>query len=151
MRIDLSGTMELAIFLCIFEVLLGILCVSIPMLRPVYARLRTNTRSMSHPSGSNPGDLEAIYQRPKKSFGGKLGLQDHTLNKYNANDHPEDVWEMKDYDPDRPRVGHDGLVPVGPAPDEDQSDDGGSQRKLTQAVTHGTVIQVKRKWTIHRD
>ncbi|KAK8122489.1 hypothetical protein PG984_011159 [Apiospora sp. TS-2023a] len=148
MRIDLTGTMELAIFLCIFEVLLGILCVSIPMLRPVYARLRTKTRTASHPSGSNPDDLEAIYQRPRKPFGGRLGLQDPTLN---THDHPENVWEMKDYDPGRPKVGHDGFVTAGPAPNEDQSDDGGSERKLTQAVTHGTIIQVERKWTIHRD
>ncbi|KAK8072562.1 integral membrane protein [Apiospora saccharicola] len=148
MRIDLTGTMELAIFLRIFEMLLGILCVSIPMLRPVYARLRTKTRTALHPSESNPDDLEAIYQRPKKSVGGNLGLQDPTLN---THDHPENVWEMRDYDPGRPKVGYAGFVTAGPAPNEDQSDDGGSEQKLTQAVTHGTVIQVERKWTIHRD
>jgi len=140
--------MELAKFLCIFEVLLGILCVSIPMLRPVYARLRTKPRPETCPSGSNTYDLEAIYKRPKKSFGGKLGLQDPTLNTHGGNDCPESAWEMKDYHPGWPKVGHDGIVSAKQEPEEDHFvDTGGSEENLT----HKTGIQVERKWTFSRN
>lgn len=45
MRGNFTGTMSTTVFLCVFEVLLGILCVSVPILRPLYQRYKWNMSS----------------------------------------------------------------------------------------------------------
>ena len=52
LRGNLTGTMPTTIFLCVFEVLLGILCVSIPILRPFYQRYKWHISSSQRSKGA---------------------------------------------------------------------------------------------------
>lgn len=52
MRGDITGSMPIALFLTCIEPNLGILCVSIPMLRPIYTRYRSKYSSTFSNSGN---------------------------------------------------------------------------------------------------
>lgn len=54
---NLTGTVELAVFLCTLETILALLCVNIPLLRPLYRRfiVRQSASKLDESSGPNYG------------------------------------------------------------------------------------------------
>jgi hypothetical protein len=70
MRGDISGTMPIALFLTCIEPNFGILCVSIPMLRPIYTRYRakySSTLGSGDKYASNSGGVRLhSFDRPSK-------------------------------------------------------------------------------------
>ncbi|KAH9906690.1 hypothetical protein F4778DRAFT_778143 [Xylariomycetidae sp. FL2044] len=95
MRGNLTGTMGTTILLCNLEVILGIICVSIPMLRPIYmwfskrsssARLDGEERSSGN---DEEGGLEASSNKKWR-----LGRDPYKLPTGVETRHGQDEWEM---------------------------------------------------------
>lgn len=120
MRGDVSGTMPVALFLTCIEPNFGILCVSIPMLRPIYTRYRakySSTLASGDKYGSNSGGVRLhSFDRPsKKASQNDPGVDtmidqlDHRDIKYSArvseNDAPsiESEGSTKNIAPQHPR------------------------------------------------
>ncbi|CEI61737.1 hypothetical protein FVEN_g2800 [Fusarium venenatum] len=130
---NITGTMATTVFLFILEPNLAILCVSIPMLRPFYAKYKkrmggsrldeySNSRSTGFRDMSRTGASSAAPE----------AVRDPNLS----------TWEMDDYRPqDKIRHGYS----VSGFPDES-----GSEKNLTVGSSEAPKgeISVETKWTV---
>lgn len=131
-------------FLFVLEPNLGILCVSIPMLRPLYAMYRKRI------GGSRlKEDTDERTDRYAKNRSGQgsncMGTTSNSRVENNA------AWEMEDfYRPDV--IKHDTTV-TGPGEESMPGDDSGSEKNLTTTTdpnrTKG-AIRVETVWTMTR-
>ncbi|KAI0109286.1 hypothetical protein F4776DRAFT_657259 [Hypoxylon sp. NC0597] len=131
---NVTGTMSTTIFLFILEPNLAILCVSIPMLRPLYSRYKERTRGASklheysdeHTSGSR--NIKPSAQRSR-------GLNTNGLDTLAT------TWEMDDYRQDATKFDH-AVTTYG--------DESGSEKNLTtssqQVPKH--AISVEKEWKV---
>ncbi|EMR69528.1 putative integral membrane protein [Eutypa lata UCREL1] len=122
---NITATLPTIMFLFVLEPNLGILCVSIPMLRPLYAMYR-------------------------KRIGGSR-LKEDTDERTDSRVENNAAWEMEDfYRPDV--IKHDTTV-TGPGEESTPGDDSGSEKNLTTTTdpnrTKG-AIRVETVWTMTR-
>ncbi|KAI0842324.1 hypothetical protein F5Y06DRAFT_257313 [Hypoxylon sp. FL0890] len=132
---NVTGTMSTTIFLFILEPNLAILCVSIPMLRPLYSRYRERTRGASK-----------LHEYTDEHTGGSRNKPSaqRSNGRINPND-PDNIttWEMDDYRQDTtkfyPAVSTDG-------------DESGSEKNLTNpSHVPKNAIAIETKWEVTRD
>ncbi|KAI1456072.1 hypothetical protein F4805DRAFT_433729 [Annulohypoxylon moriforme] len=134
---NITGTMPTTVFLFILEPNLAILCVSIPMLRPLYTRYRERTRGASklqeyseeQTIGGSGGRGKGSGQRSKGAVTGN-----DTLNLT--------TWEMDDYNPKGNEMKFESAVTT-------TGDESGSEKNLTapsEVPRH--TISVEKKWTV---
>ncbi|KAM0541681.1 hypothetical protein ACHAPJ_013157 [Fusarium lateritium] len=131
---NVTGTMPTTIFLFILEPNLAILCVSIPMLRPFYAKYKKRM------GGSRLDE----YSTERST-----GFRDMSRSG-NTRTMPEDVirdpnlstWEMDDYRPSD-KLQYSQAVAAFP-------DESGSEKNLTVSSSHGkgNEISVQTQWTV---
>lgn len=104
MRGDVTGTMPIALFLTCVEPNFGILCVSIPMLRPIYTRYRAKYSTQlsgddQYASGSGGVRLHSFDRPSRKATKNNtdpgidtmIDQLDKRDFKYNANVQAEDA------------------------------------------------------------
>lgn len=131
---NVTGTMPTTIFLFILEPNLAILCVSIPMLRPFYAKYKKRMGGSRLTEYSD--ERSTGYKEHSRTGGSKSGtvVRDPNLSQ----------WEMEDY---RPAEGIQRDYAVNGFPDE-----AGSEKNLTATSSHGRndEIKVETKWTVTR-
>ncbi|KAI0895308.1 hypothetical protein F4806DRAFT_96018 [Annulohypoxylon nitens] len=132
---NITGTMPPTVFLFILEPNLAILCVSIPMLRPLYTRYRERTRGASklqefseeQTIGGSGGKSKGTNQRSKKGINDTLNLT---------------TWEMDDYNPKGGETKFDTAVTT-------TGDESGSEKNLTHpSEVPRHTIAVEKKWTV---
>ncbi|KAG8672333.1 hypothetical protein FPOAC2_05716 [Fusarium poae] len=130
---NITGTMATTVFLFILEPNLAILCVSIPMLRPFYAKYKkrmggsrldeySNSRSTGFRDMSRTGASSAAPE----------AVRDPNLS----------TWEMDDYRP-QDKIQHGYSVSGFP-------DESGSEKELTVGSSEAPKgeISVETKWTV---
>ncbi|KAF4458066.1 integral membrane [Fusarium albosuccineum] len=129
---NVTGTMPTTIFLFILEPNLAILCVSIPMLRPFYAKYKKRM------GGSRLDDYSdersgAYRDQSRSGPASKLGSNIRAENL--------STWEMEDY---RPAEGVQQTYVTG------HGDETSSEKNLTAASSHGRSdeIKIETKWTV---
>lgn len=127
---NLTGTVELAVFLCTMETVLALLCINIPLLRPLYRRF------IARQSSSKIAESAPNYGTPNKYGTGRSGAASRGGN---------DV-ELDSYSKDR---GFERSVYV----EEGHDGDSSSEKKLNPYGRGGKKkeIVVKTEWTINRD
>lgn len=103
-RGNLTGTMPTTVFLCVFEVLLGILCVSIPILRPLYQRYKWHVAPSRHSKGAmNSGVATSRRNRFDMAMRGittsrsKSRGRTHFGNSSFAVGKAEHTWDLEDF------------------------------------------------------
>ncbi|KAI2471602.1 hypothetical protein F4781DRAFT_429289 [Annulohypoxylon bovei var. microspora] len=132
---NITGTMPTTVFLFILEPNLAILCVSIPMLRPLYTRYRKRTRGASklyEYSDEQSGGSRNKQPSCQKKKSGVVGTD--TLNLT--------TWEMDDYHPQGAETKFDTAVTT-------LGDESGSEKNLTapsEVPMH--TIAVEKQWTV---
>ncbi|OTA94593.1 hypothetical protein M434DRAFT_29741 [Hypoxylon sp. CO27-5] len=114
-----TGTVGESAFLCVLETFLALLCVNIPMMRPLIRRWRRN-QSTSRLDGSE-GPRSYFSKNSRRGANGNLS-GNHILSggrsKIGATgDGPHDEWDMVEYS-------NDGV-------DSTSVDDSGSEKRLT--------------------
>lgn len=128
---NVTGTMPTTIFLFILEPNLAILCVSIPMLRPFYAKYKKRMGGSRLAEYSD--ERSTGFKDQSRTGGSKSGtvVRDPNLSQ----------WEMEDY---RPAEGIQRDYAVNGFPDE-----ASSEKNLT-ASSHGRndEIKVETRWTV---
>ncbi|KAL6351903.1 hypothetical protein LRP88_14715 [Fusarium phalaenopsidis] len=129
---NVTGTMPTTIFLFILEPNLAILCVSIPMLRPFYAKYKKRMGGSRLTEYSD--ERSTGYRGQSRTGGSKSGtvVRDPNLSQ----------WEMEDY---RPAEGIQRDYTVNGFPDE-----AGSEKNLTASSSQGRndEIKVETRWTV---
>lgn len=133
---NITGTMPTTIFLFILEPNLAILCVSIPMLRPFWARYKESTRGASK--------LHEGYS-DMQTIGGSGAKKSGQRSKIRTGNDTENLtqWEMDDYT-QTPMGKNDATVTYA-------GDESGSEKNLTtpsQVPRH--MIGVETEWTVTR-
>ncbi|KAK7414537.1 hypothetical protein QQX98_006564 [Neonectria punicea] len=131
---NITGTMPTTIFLFILEPNLAILCVSIPMLRPFYAKYK---RRMGGSKLQEYSDERSTGFRDRSRSGQE--------SKARMGSHPDSAttWEMDDYYP--PGKGGHGTTVVG------LGDESGSEKNLTTSSSRPQdEIRVETEWAITR-
>ncbi|KAI1850712.1 hypothetical protein JX266_003994 [Neoarthrinium moseri] len=148
MRGNLIGTMPTTIFLCVFEVNLGLICVSIPGLRPFYKRYK-NHKSSSKISGYT-ADVESSFKDSKgsknRSDPGKVGTSAYAVSKGPS-------WELETLD-GRRMMDQAGMTfyKDNSAGEGDNSNDSGSEKRLTRGGSlQSSAIAIETRWAITRD
>jgi hypothetical protein len=89
---DILGTMPPTIFLFTLEPNLAILCVSIPMLRPLYSRWRHRSNSSRLPAEGRSGGSDGLRTIGMISSTNKSAVKKE-MGTYAVNS----TWEMDDY------------------------------------------------------
>ncbi|KPM41040.1 hypothetical protein AK830_g5523 [Neonectria ditissima] len=131
---NITGTMPTTIFLFILEPNLAILCVSIPMLRPFYAKYK---RRMG---GSK---LQEYSDERSTGFRDRSQAAQESKARMGSNHDNATTWEMDDYYPPG-KGGHDATV-VG------LGDESGSEKNLTTSPKGAQdEIRVETQWAITR-
>ncbi|KAF5022204.1 hypothetical protein F66182_5791 [Fusarium sp. NRRL 66182] len=135
---NITGTMPTTIFLFILEPNLAILCVSIPMLRPFYAKYKKRmggSRLDEYSSERSTGFRD-------RSRTGGTGASTGTQPSQVVRDPNLSTWEMDDYRP-TDKVEHDYAVRGFP-------DESGSEKNLTASSSHGkkNEISVETRWAV---
>ncbi|KAK7756308.1 hypothetical protein SLS62_001534 [Diatrype stigma] len=144
---NITVTLGTITFLLTLEPNLAILCVSIPMLRPLYAMYRKRS------GGSRLEELEeggnSKYANSKSRSGGRSHMGTTT-----SRNHVETnaTWEMEDfYRPDV--ITHDTTV-TGPEGESTPGDESGSEKNLTTSTSEPQnskgAIRVETVWTMTR-
>ncbi|KAK7425046.1 hypothetical protein QQZ08_008322 [Neonectria magnoliae] len=130
---NITGTMPTTIFLFILEPNLAILCVSIPMLRPFYAKYK---RRMGGSKLQEYSDERSTGFRDRSRSGQE--------SKARMGSPPDNAttWEMDDYYP--PGKGGHGTTVVG------LGDESGSEKNLTSSSRPRDEIRVETEWAITR-
>ncbi|KAI1136305.1 hypothetical protein F5Y05DRAFT_392317 [Hypoxylon sp. FL0543] len=131
---NVTGTMSTTVFLFILEPNLAILCVSIPMLRPLYSRYKERRRGASK--------LQECSDHTEGSRNKRSAQRSNGRGKPND---PNSIttWEMDDYRQDAtklyPAVSTDG-------------DESGSEKNLTNpSHVPKNAIAIQTKWEVTRD
>ncbi|KAI9170702.1 hypothetical protein HJFPF1_00172 [Paramyrothecium foliicola] len=130
---NITGTMPTTIFLFILEPNLAILCVSIPMLRPFYAKYRKRM------GGSKLNETDEQTSAFQQSRTGGMGSKSRMTP---AAAEPGAMWEMEEYYPaDKARKNEPTVVAYG--------DESGSEKNLTSpSMTAKDEIRVQKEWTV---
>ncbi|CAM1502600.1 Fc.00g073760.m01.CDS01 [Cosmosporella sp. VM-42] len=134
MNSNITGTMPTTIFLFILEPNLAILCVSIPMLRPFYAKYkkRIGGSRLQDYSDDRTGEYGNHSQSGKGSKAGTASRPENPA-----------TWEMEDYYPPG-KTRHDARV-------NRYGDESGSEKNLTASSPQlREEIKVETKWTVTR-
>ncbi|KAI1390773.1 uncharacterized protein F4822DRAFT_426618 [Hypoxylon trugodes] len=130
-----TGTVGESAFLCVLETFLALLCVNIPMLRPLVRRWMRSQSSSRLEGSEGPGSYFS-----KNSKGGTLSSGNHISKNRNPATGGREEWDMTVYG--------------GTAVDSASVDDSGSEKRLTE---HGTTnpppgqIAVHTKWAVTRN
>ncbi|KAI0000249.1 integral membrane protein [Xylariaceae sp. FL0662B] len=129
---NVTGSIEMAVFLCTLESLLALVCVNVPMLRPLYRRYVNQTTSSKLQDGEQSG-------QGKGSKISSVSKNNNTTHTYAERD-AEGGWEMKNYTVTETEA--------------DSFNDGSSEKKLTK-YADGTrpsqgQIAVRTEWEITR-
>lgn len=138
---NITATLPTIMFLLVLEPNLGVLCVSIPMLRPLYHMYRKRV------GGSRLGETDERTDRYAK----RSGQRSKNMGT-SSNNHAEDTpaWEMEDfYRPDV--IKHDTTV-TGPE-ETTPGDESGSEKNLTTTSDSNKAkgaIRVDTMWTMTR-
>ncbi|KAH9907715.1 hypothetical protein F4778DRAFT_718845, partial [Xylariomycetidae sp. FL2044] len=132
---NVTGTMPTTIFLFILEPNLAILCVSIPMLRPFYARYKKRTggsRLQEYSDERSTGYNKSKNQHTKPGEPSRAGGNGST-------------WEMDDYYPGTSRNKPDVMATA-------YGDESESEKNLTaeSASIPNHVIRVETRWDFTR-
>ncbi|KAI1847067.1 hypothetical protein JX265_006739 [Neoarthrinium moseri] len=143
---NITGTMPTTVLLFALEPNIAILCVSIPMLRPLYTRYKTRNASSrlydynKSGSGSNGnrtiGGISSIPGRSRLK-------QDKALD--------NTAWEMEDYYNAQTRSGQIHFTAA--ADNADEGDETSSEKALTKQAQKSANegIGVKTTWTVTRE
>ncbi|KAF5567050.1 integral membrane protein [Fusarium napiforme] len=131
---NVTGTMPTTIFLFILEPNLAILCVSIPMLRPFYAKYKKRmggSRLDEYSTERSTGFRDA-------SRSGAASTQPEISRDPNLS-----TWEMDDYRPTNDKLQHGYAVAGFP-------DESGSEKNLTVGSSEmkNNEISVETRWTV---
>jgi hypothetical protein len=133
MRGNLTGTMGITIFLCVLEVLLGTLCISIPMLRPFYTRYKAQ-KSSSKLSESASGQKKSLRTFGQISSKPKSKDPFATTTEIYAESTHQGQWELRSLE------------------DGSSSNSNGSGRELTaQKRSVTSQIAVETNWSVSRE
>lgn len=122
-------------FLFILEPNLAILCVSIPMLRPFYAKYR---KRMGGSKLNETDEQSGAFQEQSRT--GVLGSQSKTTSR--TGEAP--MWEMDEYYPSNKATKNEAMVAA-------YGDESGSEKNLTIPSTGTTPrdeIRVQTEWTV---
>lgn len=177
---NITGTMPTTILLFTLEPNLGILCVSIPMLRPLYAQVRSrnaSARLYDYHGSDGLGGAGASGGSSGRRPGGALrtiGSISHVAGpgRRSRRDQAEDDtfathttlrdadWEMDSYSYSQSKRGSRVSV-AGAGAGAEEAEDTGSEKALTrQSMRHSTrqssrpptnEIGVKTTWTVTRN
>lgn len=145
---NITATLATIMFLLTLEPNLAILCVSIPMLRPLYAMYRKRSGGSRLKETDEGG--KSKYAKSKSRSGGRSGLGT-TASRNNVETNA--TWEMEDfYRPDV--ITHDTTV-TGPGEGESTpGDESGSEKNLTTSTSEPQnargAIRVDTVWTMTR-
>ncbi|KAI1408389.1 hypothetical protein F5Y13DRAFT_194469 [Hypoxylon sp. FL1857] len=128
---NVTGTMSTTVFLFILEPNLAILCVSIPMLRPLYSRFRERRGGAS--KLHEYSDEHTDGSRNKPSAQRSKGMKSNDPNSITT-------WEMDDYRPDTTKF--DPAVST-------YGDESGSEKNLTAASqVPNNGITIEKEWKV---
>ncbi|KAF7541286.1 hypothetical protein G7054_g691 [Neopestalotiopsis clavispora] len=150
-RVDLvsniTGTMGDTILLLGLELIFGIMCTNIPMMRPFYARYRSRKSSSKleeEPKRSDPSNNSGSHASgARQRIARRLGIaDDQTIG-------IETALELENYNV----LGIKSKTLVEHRAEENGSDDGNSERRLTESKASTPTNQVVKTthWTITRD
>ncbi|KAF2996147.1 hypothetical protein E8E14_000009 [Neopestalotiopsis sp. 37M] len=150
-RVDLvsniTGTMGDTILLLGLELIFGIMCTNIPMMRPFYARYRSRKSSSKleeEPKRSDPSNNSRSHASgARQRIARRLGIaDDQTIG-------IETALELENYNV----LGIKSKTLVEHRAEENGSDDGNSERRLTESKASTPTNQVVKTthWTITRD
>lgn len=131
---DITGTMPTTIFLFILEPNLAILCVSIPMLRPFYAKYKKRMGGSRLDEYSNS---RSTGFRDQSRTGASSAAPPEVVRDPNLSS-----WEMDDYRP-QDKLQHGYSVSGFP-------DESGSEKNLTVGSSENSnnAINVETRWTV---
>ncbi|RGP77172.1 hypothetical protein FLONG3_4687 [Fusarium longipes] len=131
--VNITGTMATTIFLFILEPNLAILCVSIPMLRPFYAKYKKRMGGSRLDEYSNS---RSTGFRDMSRTGASSAAPEH------VRDPNLSTWEMDDYRP-QDKIQHGYSVSGFP-------DESGSEKGLTVGSSEARTgeINVETRWTV---
>ncbi|PCD34196.1 hypothetical protein FGRA07_08514 [Fusarium graminearum] len=131
---NITGTMPTTVFLFILEPNLAILCVSIPMLRPFYAKYkkRMGGSRLDEYSNSRSTGFRDMSRTGASSAAAPEAVRDPNLS----------TWEMDEYRP-QDKIQHGYSVSGFP-------DESGSEKNLTVGSSEAPKgeISVETKWTV---
>ncbi|KAL8395860.1 hypothetical protein RB595_003348 [Gaeumannomyces hyphopodioides] len=157
LRTNITGTMPLSLFTTIIELNLGIVCVSIPMLRPLYTRYRAKFSASKLSDEAQRSDLQTYGGGKSKNRSGKTSRRragpavDITLATF------YDGAQKDEYG-----VGGVSEAAVEAGSSHSAGSGGESERNLTRGAAQsskqafdgrqaGGAIEVHKKWEIRRD
>ncbi|KAI1415431.1 hypothetical protein F5Y13DRAFT_187539 [Hypoxylon sp. FL1857] len=138
-----TGTVGESAFLCVLETFLALLCVNIPMMRPLIRRWRRNQSTSRLEGSEGPGSY--FSKNSRRDVNGTLSSGNHTssIGRSKAgtgSNGQHEEWDMVEYS--------------GNGMDATSIDDSGSEKRLTTRGTAQTPpgqIAVHTKWTVTRN
>lgn len=149
---NLTGTIDMTVFVGGMELYLAALCISVPMLRPFYARYRARKSSARLQEASGEDPELVTFSEFKNSKDKKWNRARKARDPMRITTTTETQWEMEEYarsanaDLDAARPGFSAGVGGSPV-----VGDGSSEKRLTEQESSSDQVADQTTWRVTRD